>query len=90
MGEIAEMMLDGTLCAGCGDKLYGEASGFPRYCSKTCARSSPVERCQVRQRGAHLADKKVVCVVCNRRFGATEALQQHVAVKHPTTDQARP
>ncbi len=32
MGEIAEMMLDGTLCEGCGEYL-GEGDGFPRYCA---------------------------------------------------------
>jgi len=31
MGEIADMMLDGTLCAGCGAFL-GEDTGFPCYC----------------------------------------------------------
>jgi hypothetical protein len=31
MGEIAEMMLDGTLCAGCGEYL-GRDLGFPQYC----------------------------------------------------------
>jgi hypothetical protein len=34
MGEIAEMMLDGTMCAGCGEFLHeGEdGEGFPEYC----------------------------------------------------------
>lgn len=36
MGEIAEMMLDGTLCEGCGEYL-GEGDGFPQYCSASCA-----------------------------------------------------
>lgn len=38
MGEIAEMMLDGTLCEGCGVYIEGEGEGFPRYCSPQCAR----------------------------------------------------
>lgn len=37
MGEIAEMMLDGTLCAGCGELLGdptdSEPAGYPIYCS---------------------------------------------------------
>ncbi|MBZ9939183.1 hypothetical protein LB518_22995 [Mesorhizobium sp. BR1-1-16] len=37
MGEIAEMMLDGTLCEGCGAYLDGEGDGIPRYCSRECA-----------------------------------------------------
>lgn len=31
MGEIASMMIDGTLCEGCGEYL-GKAVGHPRYC----------------------------------------------------------
>jgi hypothetical protein len=38
MGEIADMMLDGTLCEGCGEFIDDDgAEGFPRYCSKECA-----------------------------------------------------
>ena len=32
MGEIAEMMLDGTMCAGCGEFLGGGDLGIPEYC----------------------------------------------------------
>jgi hypothetical protein len=31
MGDIAEMMLDGTLCEWCGERV-GEAVGYPRKC----------------------------------------------------------
>jgi len=37
MGEISEMMLDGTLCQCCGEVLDGTSPGFPRYC-ENCAR----------------------------------------------------
>lgn len=43
MGEIADMMLDGTLCEGCGVYLEGEANGYPRYCSKECAEGRGAE-----------------------------------------------
>lgn len=33
MGEIADMMLDGTLCEGCGELLDGEEPGHPRKCA---------------------------------------------------------
>ena len=33
MGEIADMMLEGTLCAGCGEYMGGSGDGFPRYCA---------------------------------------------------------
>lgn len=36
MGEIAEMILGGGLCEGCGEYMEG-GSGFPRYCSRQCA-----------------------------------------------------
>lgn len=32
MGEVADMMLDGTLCSACGGELDGESPGFPRWC----------------------------------------------------------
>lgn len=38
MGEMAEMMLDGTLCEGCGSYIDDHGGeGIPRYCSKQCA-----------------------------------------------------
>jgi hypothetical protein len=36
MGEISEMMLDGTLCECCGTFIDSDA-GFPQYCSPQCA-----------------------------------------------------
>ncbi len=43
MGEIAEMMLDGTLCEACGEFMHeGKAGGIPRYCSVQCAASRGV------------------------------------------------
>lgn len=32
MGDIADMMLEGDLCYGCGVYLPGESDGFPRHC----------------------------------------------------------
>jgi hypothetical protein len=37
MGEIAEMMLDGTLCQTCGGVIDGTTPGYPRYC-EDCAK----------------------------------------------------
>lgn len=36
MGEIAEMMLEGILCEGCGTFIDEHGPGHPRYCSKAC------------------------------------------------------
>lgn len=35
MGEYAEMMLDGTCCAMCGEYM-GDGGGFPIYCCTAC------------------------------------------------------
>ena len=32
MGEIADMMLDGTLCQQCGGVIDGTTPGYPRTC----------------------------------------------------------
>jgi len=45
MGEIAEIMLDGTLCECCGEFL-GDGDGFPGYCSRQCAEARGVLSCQ--------------------------------------------
>lgn len=37
MGDIAEMMIEGVLCNGCGVYLDGEETGYPRWCDdKDC------------------------------------------------------
>jgi len=39
MGEIADMMLEGDLCATCGTFIdLDGGDGVPRYCSPQCAR----------------------------------------------------
>lgn len=45
MGEIADMMLDGTLCERCGEYL-GEAVGFPVICA-ACQRDEREGRQEV-------------------------------------------
>lgn len=62
MGEIADMMLDGTLCEGCGGYIEGEAEGYPRYCSAQCrADRTPVKV----PKPQPIA--KVKCPVCKRK-----------------------
>lgn len=46
MGEIADMMLDGTLCEMCGVYI-GTDSGFPMYCSKECANDRGADQSQI-------------------------------------------
>ena len=60
MGEIAEMMLDGTLCCGCGVYLDGDGDGIPRYC-RDCHKPAK----------SHTPSKpreKVDCPICKKRI----------------------
>ena len=78
MGDIADMMLDGTLCECCGVALdEGKSLGVPGYCSKQCA----IER------GVTIAAKpkpsagKMQCPFCPRQVKIT-GLGQHVLAVH--------
>lgn len=80
MGDIAEMMLDGTLCEGCGEYLEGVGEGFPRYCS-ACRRQN-----RYANESFDRPQKRVKCTFkgCRRRFTNTEAMEQHSYDKHGT------
>jgi len=48
MGEITDMILDGTLCSVCGEFLVGfgedgESQGFPGMCASCATDASDVE-----------------------------------------------
>lgn len=73
MGEIAEMMLDGTICEGCGVFLEGE--GFPRYCSPACDPSSYVDL-----KGTEVG--RPACPTCDKRLRNETGLRQHIRDKH--------
>lgn len=73
MGEIADMMLDGTLCQGCGVYI-GECGGYPVSCDG-CADENDSEQ-QQRKRGVR--DK---CQHCERWI-APSGMQQHMEAKH--------
>ncbi|AVF41531.1 hypothetical protein AL486_18890 [Pandoraea apista] len=75
MGDIAEMMLDGTLCEGCGVSLGGVGDGFPRRC-RDC-RDEPV----------YELPKKAVkryCPDCGRSVKPT-GLADHMRDVHKAT-----
>ncbi len=78
MGDIAEMMLDGSLCEGCGCALDGESPGYPRYCSK---------RCRKDRAPAVPKATKIPCPTCGKRVKAA-GLHDHMraahAIKEPT------
>lgn len=85
-GEVAELMLDGALCEGCGGFIDGLAPGHPRYCSKDC---EPVpetkgESRANRRRAAALKDspRTFMCPSCPKGFRCAEAVDQHIRDKH--------
>ncbi|VWB89019.1 hypothetical protein BLA13014_04123 [Burkholderia aenigmatica] len=75
MGEIAEMMLDGTLCEGCGDYLGDDGDGSVRRC-EACG---PLDVDDAY--GAPMS-KKVRCCHCPRLVTRT-GLKDHMDAKHP-------
>lgn len=85
MGEIAEMMLDGTLCEGCGVYLDGDADGYPRCCPD-CARER--RRAAKQSTETHKrSTPKVSCPTCKRRVKAT-GLKDHLRDAHGTKEAA--
>ncbi len=78
MGEIAEMMLDGTLCEGCGEYI-GSDAGYPQYCSPECAADRGVEFSGSTR---HRTPKNVHCGACAKLFMNDAARDQHYRAKH--------
>lgn len=80
MGEIAEMMLDGTMCEGCGEIMtLGEPPGYPVRCA--ACREEPDDSEPVN----YQPPRTVLCrehPSCERRFRTQEAATQHWIDKH--------
>ena len=68
MGEIADMMLDGTMCAGCGVWMDdgNDGPGFPQYCYN-CRREERENTPQQQPERPHPLMAKVNCPTCHRR-----------------------
>ena len=62
MGEIAEMMLDGTLCEGCGVANLSGGEGFPWHC-RSCKRDRNIAADEEKK----AAERKVKCDVCGKK-----------------------
>jgi len=75
MGEIAEMMLDGTLCECCGSYIGRGSQGYPGYCSRQCAED---------RNAVESAAKKVKCAACGKKVKKI-GLTQHMKDKHGVT-----
>ncbi len=98
MGEIAEMMLDGTLCAGCGEYL-GESTDLPTYCAD-CAKDMKQDGRMVKGTGVghgfyDLGKRpdplkpKVKCKICGRRVKDI-GLANHMKDAHGKPNEVQP
>ena len=93
MGDIADMMLDGTLCEGCGVFMDGEAPDYPRLCSD-CAKDRRAAGRVVERNGEFWIDcgdkkpqpvAKVKCPTCGRKVKSV-GLWQHQRDAHGTKE----
>jgi endogenous inhibitor of DNA gyrase (YacG/DUF329 family) len=87
VGEIADMMLDGELCAGCGAYIDDDGGeGFPRHCSPQCARDSGADTLTMTRKERHAARQgdRVRCPICRKRVKSV-GLGDHVRDIHSDT-----
>lgn len=78
MGEYADMMLDGTLCEGCGVYL-GADSGYPMRCRSCRAdRSREVQIADTKKKNGA---SKVSCPQCQKRVKEV-GLKDHMRDAH--------
>jgi hypothetical protein len=68
MGEIAEMMLDGDLCEGCGVYMGSPGQGFVRRC-RDCQPSKADRKTEnmARHEAEQARQKKDKCPTCGKR-----------------------
>jgi hypothetical protein len=75
MGDIADMMLEGQMCQGCG-VILGDGDGFPDFC-QSCKDENACD--------AHgeipVKKQKVKCDECNK-WVSPIGMQQHKIAKH--------
>lgn len=84
MGDIANMMLDGTLCEACGEYM-GSDSGYPNYCSEECARDRGMtleDGIPVARQDTPPRRKIVPCPDCGKKCRGDGGVMQHQNAKH--------
>lgn len=74
MGDISEMILDGTCCQSCG-MFLGDGEGFPQSCT-TCQHSEPPLR------------EKLSCPVCKKKVKGLNDHIRDVHPEHAARDKA--
>jgi tRNA(Ile2) C34 agmatinyltransferase TiaS len=83
MGDIADMMLDGDLCEGCGVYMGSAGQGFSRRCA-SCSREHKAANKVAnvaRNQAEHAAAQKIPCPVCGKRI-KTVGMADHVKDAH--------
>lgn len=88
MGEIAEMMLDGTMCQSCGEMLISlgdKPQGFPGYCVR-CAPDDGyddfIQSIGPEPRRDEPFHVRYHCKECARVFKSEQAARDHHRSKH--------
>lgn len=90
MGETSQMMLDGTLCEGCGVYLGGNQYGLPLLC-RTCAKDRQSGGSHVAPLGSFWQDRgkekptahalKARCPTCSKVIKVA-GMQDHIRAVH--------
>ena len=82
MGEIADMMIEGTLCEGCGVYI-GNATGFTRRCSDcNPSKSNKNHWKKVKEIKKELQTLKKKLTKENFKGNVTEEARRQINVKH--------
>ena len=84
MGDVADAILEGDLCQGCGVYI-GPGNGYPRWC-KQCRSREPSRQKQRELRKVHPNARTIPCPGCGKRFSTEQARDQHVRDKHGKED----
>jgi len=71
MGEIADMMINGSMCQYCGE-CFDDEPGYPRTCSACGSDEEDL---------APVKPSKVACPECGKHV-TKQGLSQHIAAKH--------
>ena len=82
MGEIADLILEGVFCQGCGIAL-GAPCGFPRFCRHCESQESFVAPKRTSRMRPH------ECKVCGKRFKKAVGLAAHCRDVHEKPGEAK-
>lgn len=85
MGDIADMMLDGTMCEACGVFLDDNGYGIPRYCSSECAKDRGFDGVQSDGAGTFKQSKKKQfenCFVINMTNNGRQLFKDRKKLKY--------